>query len=130
MKGATSGVEKIIGDSLRANPGNSFSTLIEAKQKLVNGSYALIYVRNWIVQTWPFFLTLQLIDQTFIHSQFNLFNYGLIDSTYRENNKQCRLTLGKTPYSMLSPVVYTLAKNGPYTKAINEQYLKFAIIIR
>ena len=46
MKGATSGVEKIIGDSLRANPGNSFSTLIEAKQKLVNGSYALIYVRN------------------------------------------------------------------------------------
>ena len=46
IKSATSGAEKIIGDSLRANPGNSFSTLVEAKQKLVTGSYALIFVIN------------------------------------------------------------------------------------
>ena len=41
---ASSGVEKMIGDSLRANPENSFSTMAEAKKKLSTGYYALIYV--------------------------------------------------------------------------------------
>ena len=38
----------MIGDSLRTNPGNLFSTLAEAKKKLVTGSYAGIYVSFWI----------------------------------------------------------------------------------
>jgi len=51
-----------------------------------------------------------------------LFNYGLIDATYRENNKKCKLTLAKQPFSMFIPIVFPMAKNGPYTNAINEQY--------
>jgi hypothetical protein len=45
IQSATSGTEKLIGDSLRNNPGNLFATLAEAKRKLVTGSYALIYVK-------------------------------------------------------------------------------------
>ena len=54
--------------------------------------------------------------------QLNLFNYGIIDATYRENDKKCRLTLAKEPLGMFSPAVFLLAKNGPYTQAISEQY--------
>jgi hypothetical protein len=50
-----------------------------------------------------------------------MFNYGIIDSTYRENKMVCQLTLAKEPVAMFTPAVFVLAKNGPYSKAINEQ---------
>jgi len=50
-----------------------------------------------------------------------MFNYGIIESNYRENNQKCQLTLAKEPIAMFTPAVFVLAKNGPYSKAINEQ---------
>jgi len=50
----------------------------------------------------------------------HLFNYPLIDSTYRENGKKCRLTIAKEPISYFASLSYPLAKNGPYSKAISE----------
>jgi hypothetical protein len=32
------------------------------------------------------------------------------------------VTLAKEPISFFSPVVHAMAKNGPFTKAINRQY--------
>ena len=57
-----------------------------------------------------------------ICKQMNLFNYGIIDETYKKNNKKCQFTLAKKPFEMFTPGVFVLAKNGPYTKATNEQY--------
>ena len=45
----------------------------------------------------------------------------MVDATYRENDKKCVMTKAKVPLSVNSQVVMNLAKNGPYTKAINEQ---------
>ena len=42
----------MIGDSLKANPGNLFSNLAEAKKKLATGSYAGIYV-SFLKHTCP-----------------------------------------------------------------------------
>lgn len=44
IKRATNGAEKIIGDSLRANPENLIANLGQVKQKLVKGTYAFTYV--------------------------------------------------------------------------------------
>jgi len=55
--------------------------------------------------------------------QFDLFNYGLIDATYQENGNKCRFTLAKEPVSAFYPASFGFAKNGPYTKIINQLYL-------
>ena len=54
-----------------------------------------------------------------------MFNYPLIDSTYRGNGKKCLLTIGKVPISFFAPIVCPLAINGPYTKAVNEAYKNY-----
>ena len=41
---ATNGTEKLIGDSLRANPSNLIANLGEVKPKLMTGHYAFSYV--------------------------------------------------------------------------------------
>ena len=48
-------------------------------------------------------------------------NYGLIDSTYRQNGKKCRMTLANRE-TVGSPIflVALLAKNSPYTEAYNK----------
>ena len=56
--------------------------------------------------------------------QLDVFNYGIVDATYRENGKKCKLTLGRNPISFFAPVVFPMAKNGPYSKAISEAYMK------
>ena len=43
-------------------------------------------------------------------------------ATYRENGKKCRVTYAKEAISQFSPIAQLMAKNGPYTQAINEQY--------
>lgn len=53
----------------------------------------------------------------------DLFNYILINSTYYDNDKRCVLTVSKEPVTMFALVVFGLAKNGPFTKAISEQYV-------
>jgi hypothetical protein len=45
----------------------------------------------------------------------------MADATDRENGKKCVMTKAKEPLSVNSQVVFNLAKNGPYTQAINEQ---------
>ena len=57
--------------------------------------------------------------------QIEMFNYPLIDSTYRENAKKCLLTIGQVPISFFAPIVCPLAINGPYTKAVNEAYKNY-----
>ena len=57
--------------------------------------------------------------------QIEMFNYPLIDSTYRENGKKCLLTKGQVPISFFAPIVCPLAINGPYTKAVNEAYKNY-----
>ena len=46
LKNATTGHEKIIGDSLRANPDSLVNNVPEAVEKLKTGSYAFSYVLN------------------------------------------------------------------------------------
>jgi hypothetical protein len=53
-----------------------------------------------------------------------MYNHAVIDFTYRENGKKCKLTLAKEPISFFAPIVLPLAKNGPYTNAVNEAYYK------
>lgn len=48
-------------------------------------------------------------------------SHGIIDSTYRENGKNCKFTLAKEPAQSFFPIVHMLQKNSPFTKAINEQ---------
>ena len=47
----------------------------------------------------------------------------LIDATYRENGKKCRVTIAKEPVSLFTPACMALGKDGPYTTAINEQLI-------
>ena len=47
--------------------------------------------------------------------------FTIVDQLYRENGKKCVLTVMKQSVPFFSPVVFNLAKNGPYTKAINDQ---------
>lgn len=42
---ATSGPEKLIGDTLRENPSNLIANLRNVKEKLLTGNYAFTYVR-------------------------------------------------------------------------------------
>ena len=44
IKSATSGPEKVIGDSLRANPENLIQNLKQVKDKLITGRYVFTYV--------------------------------------------------------------------------------------
>ena len=53
--------------------------------------------------------------------QLNMFNKFLIDAAFKANGNKCVITLAKNPVSMFLPTSNPLAKNGPYTKAINEQ---------
>ena len=48
QKAATSGPEKVIGDSLRNNPDNLITNLGEVKAKLITGRYAFSYVSSYI----------------------------------------------------------------------------------
>jgi len=41
---AKNGTEKVIGDTLRANPDNLVPNVKEAKKKLMNGTYAFTFV--------------------------------------------------------------------------------------
>ena len=72
-----------------------------------------------------FFLMCPLFWKTkvilFFVLQYKIFAYGIIDSTYRENEKKCCLTVAKEPIPVFSPVCMVLQKNGPFTKPINEQ---------
>ena len=45
MQNATSGFEKVLGDSLRANPDSFVKNLMEAKTKLLTGHYAYPHVQ-------------------------------------------------------------------------------------
>ena len=56
--------------------------------------------------------------------QLNLINYGLIDATYKENQKKCKITLAKEPIYVFTPAVQVLAKHGPYTKVISQQWVQ------
>ena len=60
----------------------------------------------------------------FLHLQLqlNVYNSRLIYETFKENGNKCRMTFAKEPLSHFTPFSYLLTKNGPYTKAINEQY--------
>ena len=51
----------------------------------------------------------------------DIYTHGLIDATYRENDKKCKLTIGKQPIDVFAPGTFGLTKNGPYTKAVDEQ---------
>ena len=44
IKEAKNGTDKIIGDTLRANPENLVPNLKEAKKKLTNGTHAFTFV--------------------------------------------------------------------------------------
>ena len=45
---------------------------------------------------------------------------NLIDETYKESGNKCRMTFANDPTFV--PIFYStmLAKNGPYTQAVNE----------
>ena len=55
------------------------------------------------------------------YSQPDYLTYIIVNDLYRENNKECVLTVMKEPVPYFSPIVFNLAKNGPYTQAINEK---------
>ena len=112
------GTDKLIGDSLRAHPENLFSTLQEAKLKLMKGNYALTYV--YVDELFPFLVILILYGNS---HQLNLFNYGIINSAYRESGNVCKLTLAKEPLPMFIKSCAGLSKSGPYTKAIDQQLI-------
>ena len=57
------------------------------------------------------------------YHQLNLFNYGIINSAYRESGNVCKLTLAKEPLPMFIPSCAGLSKSGPYTKAIDQQLI-------
>lgn len=52
--------------------------------------------------------------------QLDIIVYGIINAAYRKNGRKCRLTLAKEKIDTYS-ISQALAKNGPYTKSINQQ---------
>ena len=62
---------------------------------------------------------------TFLKPDFVL--YTILDELYEENNKKCKLTFMKEAVPFYNIVVLNLDKNGPFTKAINEQYKLFKL---
>ena len=50
-----------------------------------------------------------------------MFNYGIIDSTYKKSGNKCRLTPAREPISFFTPVSFGLTKFGPYTEAFNHK---------
>ena len=56
--------------------------------------------------------------------QIDIVNYGLIDATYRQSGKKCRMTLAKETVGYPPFVVALFAKNSPYTEAYNKQWCK------
>ena len=53
--------------------------------------------------------------------QIDVINYGIIDTTYKENGNKCRLTLAKKTVGQTSTVTTPLTKNSPYSNAFNQQ---------
>ena len=47
--------------------------------------------------------------------------YNILDDLYEENNRKCTLTFMKEPVPFFNMIIFNLEKNGPFTKAINEQ---------
>ena len=62
--------------------------------------------------------------------QLTGYTSGLIDSIYRENGKKCGVTYAKQPVSQFMPVAMMFAKNGPYTRAINERYTRYSRVTK
>ena len=60
--------------------------------------------------------------------QIDIVNYGLIDATYRQSGKKCRMTLAKETVGYPPFVVALFAKNSPYTEAYNKQYITFSLL--
>ena len=48
-------------------------------------------------------------------------NFGIIDATYRENGKKCRLTLARETVGYPLFVATLFAKDSPYTDTYNKQ---------
>ncbi len=51
---------------------------------------------------------------------------------YDRTSRKCRYTYSKAvePFKQFTPVVLGLKKNGPYSKAINSQYVTVSLAIR
>ena len=56
-----------------------------------------------------------------LHLQLNVYTTRLIYETFKENGNKCRMTFAREPAPLFLPYSFLLAKNGPYTQAINEQ---------
>ena len=108
----------MIGDSLRANPENFVSNLKQAKEKVKTGHYAYAFVKVYALDD-----VLKMAINNFLSFvyQQKLYLSVLIDLIYRENGNKCGVTYAKEPIQQFQPGSFWLAKNGPYTKAINER---------
>ena len=53
--------------------------------------------------------------------QLDMVNFGIIDATYRENGKKCRLTLARETVGYPLFVATLFAKDSPYPDTYNKQ---------
>ena len=54
----------------------------------------------------------------------DLFNNVVIDATYKQNNKKCKLTFAQQSFTYFSPMCYGFTKNGPFNEAFDEMSVK------
>ena len=52
----------------------------------------------------------------------DLISFGIIDATYRENGRQCQLTLAKSAVNSVYYIAQMFTKKSPYIEAINQRF--------
>ena len=119
----------MIGDSQRNNPETLFSFPSQAIKLMMSGKYAFTFVHcNFYIS-----FTLFIRSRYFIiirnDLQYDNLNFPVMDATYKLAGKKCVATLAKKEVISFAPVVFAYAKNGPYSKALNEQ-LKILINLK
>ena len=62
------------------------------------------------------------VDVTNVYnlSQVDIFNNAIVDATYKQNNKKCKLTFAQESITYFSPMTYGFTKNGQYNEAFDE----------
>ena len=122
LKAATSGIEKIIGDSLRMHPENMFTSPYKGIEMLCSGKFAYVSVK--ILYTTKFVMQYAFTKQHNILLKGDVRLYPFLDNVNKKTGR-CLLTISnKSMPNFLGFtffVVYTFTKNWRYTDAVNSK---------
>lgn len=83
---------------------------------LMSGKYAFTFVTHTPLIN----IKIMAIFAWKVLFKVDIFNTVVVDVTYRQNNKKCKLTYAQNAFTYFSPMTYGYAKNGKYNKVFRE----------